>query len=133
LPPVNPFLAVGAYEISSKSPTAGYSIIFDTTSSGAAYPATGTGGTPNGAVSLAAPFSLDMQGINFTSKAIPVTMGSVAYILDEVQSQTICPYISSSMKIFIPPTNHVMKYHITNRRQTAPSSRTLSPPALPAS
>ncbi|KAF9131378.1 hypothetical protein BGW39_001886, partial [Mortierella sp. 14UC] len=76
------FLAVGAYDLSTKSPTQGYSIIFDTASSGAAYPATGTGDTHE-AVSLSTPVTLDMQGITLSPKAIPLTMGSVAYILDE--------------------------------------------------
>ncbi|KAK3838181.1 MAG: hypothetical protein J3R72DRAFT_448604 [Linnemannia gamsii] len=90
-PSMTAFLAVGAYELSTKSPTQGHTIVFDTASSGAAYPATGTGDTHE-AVSLSAPITLDMQGIILSPKAIPLTMGSVSYILDEAADTSIVAY-----------------------------------------
>jgi hypothetical protein len=85
-PTKSPFMAVGTYDISTKSSTQGYSIVFDSATSGVAYPATGNAETLTGAVSLSTPIVLDMQGITLTNKSIPVTMGNVAYILDEVTS-----------------------------------------------
>lgn len=78
-------MAVGTYDINTKSSSSqGYSVIFDSASSGVAYPTTGNAESLTGAVSLSTPIALDMQGITLTNKSIPVTMGNVAYILDEV-------------------------------------------------
>ncbi|KAG0296455.1 hypothetical protein BGZ96_009408 [Linnemannia gamsii] len=91
-PTKTPFMAVGTYDISTKSSTQGHSIVFDSATSGVAYPAIGNAETLTGAVSLSAPIVLDMQGITLTYKSIPVTMGSVAYILDEATDGSIVAY-----------------------------------------
>ncbi|KAF9341852.1 hypothetical protein BGZ91_000447 [Linnemannia elongata] len=92
-PTKTPFMAVGTYDISTKSSSSqGYSVIFDSASSGVAYPATGNAESLTGAVSLSTPIALDMQGITLTNKSIPVTMGNVAYILDEAADSSIVAY-----------------------------------------
>ncbi|KAF9088037.1 hypothetical protein BGX23_007683 [Mortierella sp. AD031] len=114
VPTTNPFLAVGTYDLSTKLPTQGYSIVFDSPSSGVAYPATGTGATA-GPVALSAPVNLDMQGITLTANAIPVTMGSVAYILDEAADTSIVAYTITPSS-----TNKLSTVAITSK---APSFR----------
>ncbi|KAF9155086.1 hypothetical protein BG015_011054 [Linnemannia schmuckeri] len=91
-PTKTPFIAVGTYDISAKSSTQGHSIVFDSATSGAAYPAAGNAETLTGAVSLSGPIALDMHGITLTNKSIPVTMGNVAYILDEAADSSIVAY-----------------------------------------
>ncbi|KAF9540385.1 hypothetical protein EC957_004331 [Mortierella hygrophila] len=117
-PTKTPFMTVGTYDISTKSSsTQGYSIVFDSASSGVVYPATGNAESVTGAVSLSTPIALDMQGITLTNKSIPVTMGNVAYILDEAADSSIVAYT-----IIPSTTNKLSTISITGR---APSFLTV--------
>ncbi|KAF9917509.1 hypothetical protein BX616_000768 [Lobosporangium transversale] len=85
-PTSNPLLSVGAYVPSSNTPAQGYHIVFDNIGGGVAYTTLASAGSIvsnlDRILSLSNPQSVDMNGIKLTKDAIPITMASVAYILD---------------------------------------------------
>jgi hypothetical protein len=91
-PPVDytqALLAVGTYGTYSDNIAQGNTIVFDKNGGGRIYPTrsdinSSTNNTLT-AMKLYSPTSVIMSGINLTGGAIPVTMGSTAYILDKVR------------------------------------------------
>lgn len=85
-------LVVGTYGSYSGNTSQGYTIVFDKSSRGQIFPATGnllaspTNFVP--AVALGMPTVVNMNGITLSPNAITITMGSVAYILDKVKAHT---------------------------------------------
>ncbi|KAG0215496.1 hypothetical protein BGX33_001169 [Mortierella sp. NVP41] len=82
-----PLVSVGTFTASSLLPANGNLIVFDSIGGGMAYPATGLDKNVNPnittTVTLGLPTTVTMNAIKLTSKAIPITMGPVAYILDQ--------------------------------------------------
>lgn len=67
----------------------GYHTVFDTNGGGMVYKvedstAPVTSNNTN-VVSLSSPQQVNMSGVRLTSNAIPITMGKVAYIMDQVK------------------------------------------------
>lgn len=83
-------LVVGTYGSYSGTSTKGYTIVFDKSSRGQIFSATGnllanaTNYVPTDALDI--PTVVNMNGIPLTPNAIPITMGNVAYILDKVKT-----------------------------------------------
>ncbi|KAF9910582.1 hypothetical protein EC991_006141 [Linnemannia zychae] len=91
----SPTLAVGTYTSSylSTGATTGYTITFDSSGNGMAYPVTGNATTTDttGFLSYGKPTSFT-SGIQLTNNSVPVTMSGTAYILDKSSSGTIVIY-----------------------------------------
>ncbi|KAF9537083.1 hypothetical protein EC957_008877 [Mortierella hygrophila] len=89
-------LVVGTYGSYSGNTSQGYTIVFDKSSRGQIFSATGnllanvTNFVPT--VALGMPTVVNMDGITLSSNAIPITMGSVAYILDMDANGTTAIY-----------------------------------------
>ncbi|KAF9922393.1 hypothetical protein FBU30_007465 [Linnemannia zychae] len=97
-PTGNPLLTVGAYEVDGNNGK-GYNTVFDYLGSGTTYTVTGstTASTAQNIIALTNPQSVSMGGISLTSNAIPVTMGSTSYILDQrSDGSTAVYYIKQS-------------------------------------
>ncbi|KAF9139405.1 hypothetical protein BGX30_008009 [Mortierella sp. GBA39] len=99
-------LVVGTYGSYSGSTSQGYTIVFDKSNRGQIFSATGnllanyTNIIP--AIELGIPTVVSMDGITLSPNAIPITMGSVAYILDKEANgttaiYTINPSVSSTL------------------------------------
>ncbi|KAG9064214.1 hypothetical protein KI688_003402 [Linnemannia hyalina] len=89
-------LVVGTYGSYSGNTSQGYTIVFDKSSRGQIFSATGnllanlTNFVP--ALALGMPTVVNMDGITLSPNAIPITMGSVAYILDMEANGTTAIY-----------------------------------------
>ncbi|KAK3835203.1 MAG: hypothetical protein JOS17DRAFT_560883 [Linnemannia elongata] len=89
-------LVVGTYGSYSGNTSQGYTIVFDKSSRGQIFSATGnllanvTNYVPT--VALGMPTVVNMNGITLSPNAIPITMGSVAYILDKEANGTTAIY-----------------------------------------
>ncbi|KAF9320058.1 hypothetical protein BGZ91_004810 [Linnemannia elongata] len=89
-------LVVGTYGSYSGNTSQGYTIVFDKSSRGQIFSATGnllanlTNFVPT--VALGIPTVVNMNGITLSPNAIPITMGSVAYILDKEANGTTAIY-----------------------------------------
>ncbi|KAF9537082.1 hypothetical protein EC957_008876 [Mortierella hygrophila] len=92
----NALLAVGTYGDSFGSISHGYTIVFDKAGKGQIFTATGnllatvTNNIP--ALTLGIPESVKMSEISLTVDAIPITMGTTAYILDKADNGTTVIY-----------------------------------------
>ncbi|KAF9142782.1 hypothetical protein BG015_000666 [Linnemannia schmuckeri] len=86
-PTRTPLFALGTYTSSLSTATQGYSIVFDTTGQGQAYPALGNAapvlGSHDHILSLGSPYSVNLNGVTLTMDAVPVTMANTGYILDK--------------------------------------------------
>jgi hypothetical protein len=83
-------LAVGTYGTYSANTAQGNTIVFDKNGGGRIYSTLSylnktSNSTLGELMSISAPTSVIMSGIKLTESAIPVTMGSTAYILDKVR------------------------------------------------
>ncbi|KAG9064213.1 hypothetical protein KI688_003401 [Linnemannia hyalina] len=92
----NALLAVGTYGDSFGSISHGYTIVFDKVGKGQIFAATGnllaTVTNNISALTLGIPESVNMNGISLTVDAIPITMGTTAYILDKADNGTTVVY-----------------------------------------
>ena len=91
LPVANPMLAVGTYDAST-SLGSGYNIVFDYLGGGTIFNSAGTLAGVNSTdnlINLTNPRVVQTSGVKLTSAAIPITMGSTAYILDQVRRKFI--------------------------------------------
>ncbi|KAF9910583.1 hypothetical protein EC991_006142 [Linnemannia zychae] len=92
----NALLAVGTYGTSSGDTSLGYTIVFDKSSKGQIFPTQGSlladlnNTLP--LVTLDRPADVNMNGIMLTASAYPITMGSIAYILDKGPNGTTVIY-----------------------------------------
>lgn len=92
----NALLAVGTYGDSFDSTSHGYTIVFDNAGKGQIFTATGnllstaTNNIPT--LTLGIPESVNMNEISLTDNAIPITMGTTAYILDKVPQGLCSPH-----------------------------------------
>ncbi|KAF9343551.1 hypothetical protein BGX34_006625 [Mortierella sp. NVP85] len=90
-PTDRPLLSVGTFELKTGGSNSGYHIVFDTDGSGTVYSAVGSSApitvTAEHVLTLANPQRVDMNGITLSEKAIPITMNSVGYILDQTAPQ----------------------------------------------
>ncbi|KAG0242741.1 hypothetical protein B0O80DRAFT_493947 [Mortierella sp. GBAus27b] len=94
-PSLDPLLSVGTFVPSSNTPAQGYNIVFDNNGAGVAYSTVASSApisTSDRILTFANSQNVDMGGITLTSKAIPVTMGSVAYILDQASDGSTVVY-----------------------------------------
>ncbi|KAG0351213.1 hypothetical protein BC939DRAFT_479978 [Gamsiella multidivaricata] len=95
-PTPNPLLSVGAYISASNTPAQGYHIVFDKNGGGAIYTASGSVAPilsdQDRVLTLANPQSVDMGGYALSVNAIPLTMASVAYILDQASDNSTAIY-----------------------------------------
>ncbi|KAH7049832.1 hypothetical protein BKA57DRAFT_461322 [Linnemannia elongata] len=86
-PTRTPLFALGTYTSSLSTTTQGYSIVFDTTGQGQAYPALGNVapvlGPQDHILSLGSPYNVNLNGATLTPDAVPVTMANTGYILDK--------------------------------------------------
>ncbi|KAF9083985.1 hypothetical protein BGX23_010942 [Mortierella sp. AD031] len=107
-PTDDPLLAVGTYTPTTTNTSQGHSVIFDKYGQGTVYAATGSSlATPNNTVrlvTLSSSRSVNMNGISFSSDAIPITMEGTGYILDKAKDgnttviYSISPGTSSSLQ-----------------------------------
>ncbi|KAG0057527.1 hypothetical protein BGZ83_009166 [Gryganskiella cystojenkinii] len=101
-PTANPLLSVGTYTPTSTTPAQGNQFVFDTQGGAIAYTTLDSGVTYDSTsqdhlMTLTTPQTVDMGGIKLTNNAIPVTMVTVAYILDtDATGGTILYTISGS-------------------------------------
>ncbi|KAG0357190.1 hypothetical protein BGZ54_000423, partial [Gamsiella multidivaricata] len=100
-PTANPLLSVGAYIPTSNTPAQGYHIVFDKNGGGTIYTALDSAAPIlsdlDRILSLSSPQSVDMGGYTLSVNAIPLTMTSVAYILDQASDgSTAIYYINPS-------------------------------------
>ncbi|KAF9536341.1 hypothetical protein EC957_011321 [Mortierella hygrophila] len=85
-PITNPLVSVGAYIPTSNTPAQGYHIVFDNNGGGVIYTTLANTAPINNQdhiLSLSNPQNVDMNGIKLTTSAVPVTMYSIAYIIDQ--------------------------------------------------
>ncbi|KAG0296453.1 hypothetical protein BGZ96_009406 [Linnemannia gamsii] len=86
-PTRTPLFTLGTLTSSLSTTTQGYSIVFDTTGQGQAYPALGNTapvlGPQDHILSLGSPYSVNLNGVSLTMDAVPVTMANIGYILDK--------------------------------------------------
>ncbi|KAG0275783.1 hypothetical protein BGZ95_008378 [Linnemannia exigua] len=86
-PSRTPMIALGTYTSTLSTATQGYSIVFDTTGQGQAYPAIGNAtpvlGPQDRILSLGSSYNVNMNGARLTMDAIPVTMANTGFILDK--------------------------------------------------
>ncbi|KAK3839691.1 MAG: hypothetical protein J3R72DRAFT_525184 [Linnemannia gamsii] len=86
-PSRTPMFALGTYTSALSTATQGYSVVFDTTGQGQAYPALGNAapvlGPQDRILSLGSPYNVNMNGAMLTMDAIPVTMANIGFILDK--------------------------------------------------
>jgi hypothetical protein len=81
-------VSVGTYIPTQFTPAQGHTIVFDQYSSGNIFPALDSSVTFNGTdrvITLASPQPVDMGDIKLTANVIPITMVSIAYLLDQVR------------------------------------------------
>ncbi|KAF9337054.1 hypothetical protein BGZ91_009672 [Linnemannia elongata] len=95
-PTSNPLLSVGTYVAASVTMAQGYHTVFDTNGGGMVYKvedstAPVTSSNTN-VVSLSSPQQVNMSGVRLTSNAIPITMGKVAYIMDQASDLSVRLY-----------------------------------------
>ncbi|KAK3828674.1 MAG: hypothetical protein J3Q66DRAFT_16598 [Benniella sp.] len=95
-PTETPLLSVGTFELNASGSNSAYHTVFDTDGSGTIYAAVGNSGpiqtSSDRVLTLANPQKVDMNGITLSEKAIPVTMNSVGYILDQALDGTTMVY-----------------------------------------
>ncbi|KAF8935763.1 hypothetical protein EDD21DRAFT_364745 [Dissophora ornata] len=95
-PTSNPLLSVGTYIPTSNTPAQGYHIVFDTIGGGVIYTALDSAApiitSQDRILSLSSPQNVDMGGFTLTSNAVPITMASVAYILDQAPDGSTVMY-----------------------------------------
>ncbi|KAK3844012.1 MAG: hypothetical protein J3R72DRAFT_97392 [Linnemannia gamsii] len=94
-PSATALVSVGTYVPTQNSPTQGFSIVFDVLGGGNIFPALGTSVSMNGTdrvLTLAASRPVDMSDIKLTANVIPITMVSVAYLLDQGSDGTAVLY-----------------------------------------
>ncbi|KAG0281978.1 hypothetical protein BGZ96_000960 [Linnemannia gamsii] len=132
-------LVVGTYGSYSGASPAGYTIVFDKSSRGQIFSAAGnllanaTNYVPT--VALGIPTVINMNGITLTPNAIPITMGSVAYILDKEANgttaiYTLNPSASSTLaRVYnigdsLPFTNNMAAAALNNRLLTYSVNKT---------
>ncbi|KAG0038706.1 hypothetical protein BGZ82_011101 [Podila clonocystis] len=85
-PIVNPLVSVGAFIPTSNTPAQGYHIVFDNIGGGVIYTTLANTApiyNQDHILSLSNPQNVDMNGIKLTTSAVPVTMYSIAYIIDQ--------------------------------------------------
>ena len=97
----DPLLALGTYSKKVGNVSVGYTIVFDKFKHAQAYFAMGSStADPNNTenvLTLSGPDAVNMNTIELTSDAIPVSMSGIGYILDRVRRcsldiLTICGY-----------------------------------------
>ncbi|KAK3828676.1 MAG: hypothetical protein J3Q66DRAFT_363770 [Benniella sp.] len=95
-PTDTPLLSVGTFEPKASGSNPGYHTVFDTDGSGMVYSAVASSAPINETfdrvLTLANPQRVDMNGITLSEKAIPITMNSVGYILDQALDDTTMVY-----------------------------------------
>ncbi|KAK3839695.1 MAG: hypothetical protein J3R72DRAFT_476222 [Linnemannia gamsii] len=83
----NVLLTVGTYGASSGDTSYGYTVVFDKSNKGQIFPTQGSRladlNNTLPLVTLERPGDVNMNGIILTASSIPITMGSMAYILDK--------------------------------------------------
>ncbi|KAF8944167.1 hypothetical protein BGZ47_004563 [Haplosporangium gracile] len=91
-------LAVGTYGLYNSTASQGHTTVFDK-SGETGQIQTATGSLPSGAindtqpaVTLGTPMSVIMMGTKLTANAIPVTMGTIGYILDKADNGSTVVY-----------------------------------------
>ncbi|KAG0223447.1 hypothetical protein BGW42_005899 [Actinomortierella wolfii] len=133
-PPADARLSVGTYGASSSMPVFGYLTVFDAKGmKGWVYQTTSSYQTEESSTSLqalAAPVEVDMNGIQLSSEAISITMGSVGYIADRAMDGTtvlysISPDSKSTPKLTCVPVNGKVPRFLPGRACTVMSSNKL--------
>ncbi|KAF9139402.1 hypothetical protein BGX30_008006 [Mortierella sp. GBA39] len=91
--PQTPLFTLGTYTSPLSTTTRGYSIVFDTTGQGHAYPALGKAAPvlepQDHILSPGSPYSVNLNGATLTMDAVSATMANTVYILDKVSSQSL--------------------------------------------
>ncbi|KAF9130736.1 hypothetical protein BGW39_002737 [Mortierella sp. 14UC] len=94
-PSATALVSVGTYVPTQNTPAQGYSIVFDQLGGGNIFPSLDTSVAITGTdrvITLASPQPVDMGGIKLTANVIPITMVSVAYLLDQGADGTAVLY-----------------------------------------
>ncbi|KAG0208389.1 hypothetical protein BGX33_006304 [Mortierella sp. NVP41] len=101
----DPLLALGTYAPSTGTVSKGYTIVFDKSMEGLAYPTTGNAANVSLSepmMTLDAPVNVNMNNIVLSADAISVTMSGTGYILDKAKDSVSTVIYSITPETSLP-------------------------------